>query len=94
VTRQRVPWRNDSALSDGQDAGLDLTGGYYDAGDYIKALYPFSGTVASIAWSAIDFGSGYERANQSNWLDKTLRTGLEWLIKVAPSFFGNISWEC
>lgn len=28
----RVTWRNDSALSDGQDVGLDLTGGYYDAG--------------------------------------------------------------
>jgi endoglucanase len=28
----RVKWRNDSALTDGFDAGLDLTGGYYDAG--------------------------------------------------------------
>lgn len=28
----RVSWRNDSALNDGQDVGLDLSGGYYDAG--------------------------------------------------------------
>jgi endoglucanase len=28
----RVSWRNDSALDDGQDVNLDLTGGYYDAG--------------------------------------------------------------
>lgn len=28
----RVKWRNDSALSDGQDVQLNLTGGYYDAG--------------------------------------------------------------
>jgi endoglucanase len=28
----RVYWRNDSALDDGKDVGLDLTGGYYDAG--------------------------------------------------------------
>lgn len=28
----RVAWRNDSALDDGKDVGLDLTGGYYDAG--------------------------------------------------------------
>lgn len=28
----RVKWRNDSALSDGDDVHLDLTGGYYDAG--------------------------------------------------------------
>ena len=28
----RVKWRNNSAISDGQDVHLDLTGGYYDAG--------------------------------------------------------------
>jgi hypothetical protein len=28
----RVSWRNDSALNDGSDVGLDLSGGYYDAG--------------------------------------------------------------
>jgi endoglucanase len=28
----RVEWRNDSAVNDGQDAGHDLSGGYYDAG--------------------------------------------------------------
>jgi len=29
---KRVSWRNDSALNDGSDVGLDLSGGYYDAG--------------------------------------------------------------
>lgn len=28
----RVSWRNDSCLDDGKDVGLDLSGGYYDAG--------------------------------------------------------------
>ena len=26
----RIDWRKDSALNDGNDVGLDLTGGYYD----------------------------------------------------------------
>ena len=30
--QSRVSWRNDSALDDGKDEGLDLSGGYYDAG--------------------------------------------------------------
>ena len=34
----RVPWRNDSALSDGSDWGLDLSGGWYDAGDVNSLL--------------------------------------------------------
>lgn len=29
----RVSWRNDSALEDGSDWGIDLSGGWYDAGD-------------------------------------------------------------
>ena len=29
----RVEWRNDSALEDGSDWGIDLSGGFYDAGD-------------------------------------------------------------
>jgi len=31
--QNRVEWRNDSALEDGSDWGIDLTGGFYDAGD-------------------------------------------------------------
>lgn len=43
----RVSWRNDSALSDGSDVGLDLTGGYYDAGEFsfAKASGPLELTV-------------------------------------------------
>lgn len=26
----RIPWRGDSMLKDGQDVGVDLTGGWYD----------------------------------------------------------------
>ena len=26
----RIPWRGDSALEDGSDVGVDLTGGWYD----------------------------------------------------------------
>lgn len=34
----RVDWRNDSALDDGIDARLDLSGGYYDAGGEIYSI--------------------------------------------------------
>ena len=29
-SNNRVPWRGDSALGDGRDIGLDLSGGWYD----------------------------------------------------------------
>jgi endoglucanase len=43
----RVAWRNDSALDDGKDASLDLTGGYYDAGDYVKFTLPLVSMLIS-----------------------------------------------
>ncbi|KAK9906086.1 hypothetical protein M0R45_000010 [Rubus argutus] len=41
-TAQRVTWRGDSALSDGHLAGVNLTGGYYDAGDNVKFVWPMA----------------------------------------------------
>ena len=35
----RVSWRNTSCMDDGKDAGLDLTGGYYDAGGSSNERY-------------------------------------------------------
>ena len=38
----RIPWRKNSALKDGSDVGLDLTGGYYDGKlCYIYKLYNY-----------------------------------------------------
>lgn len=35
---RRAPWRNVSTLHDGLDWRIDLTGGYFDAGDYLKCV--------------------------------------------------------
>ncbi|KAF8517862.1 9 glycosyl hydrolase [Gautieria morchelliformis] len=80
----RVPWRNDSVLTDGQDAGVDLSGGYFDAGDYVKCTFPLSSTLMSICWGAMDFGAGYDNANQTAYLDSTIRWGMDWLINAHP----------
>src|SRR5690348_13960207 len=36
----RVLWRGPSDLTDGSDHGIDLTGGYHDAGDEVKFGLP------------------------------------------------------
>ncbi|KAK7695540.1 hypothetical protein QCA50_000176 [Cerrena zonata] len=84
-SNKRVPWRNDSAVEDGRDTGLDLSGGYYDAGDYVKYTFPLSFTLMSVCWGAIGFGKGYDNANQTAYLDDMLRWGLNWLIKAHPN---------
>ncbi|PIL36910.1 hypothetical protein GSI_00600 [Ganoderma sinense ZZ0214-1] len=84
-SNNRVPWRNDSALDDGKDVGLDLTGGFYDAGDYVKYTFPMSFSIMSICLGALASGRGYDLANQTAFLDSTLRWGLDWLMKAHPS---------
>ena len=36
----------------------------------------------SICWGALDFGQGYDLANQTPYLDAMLRWSLDWLMKA------------
>ncbi|KAF5388139.1 hypothetical protein D9615_000265 [Tricholomella constricta] len=81
----RVSWRNSSTVNDGKDVGFDLSGGYFDAGDYIKATFPLSAALMSICWGATDYGKAYDLTKQTAYLDDMLRWGLDWLMKAHPS---------
>ncbi|XP_024164480.1 endoglucanase 17 [Rosa chinensis] len=54
---QRMTWRKDSALKDGSDVGMDLVGGYYDAGDNVKFNFPMAFTTTMLSWSVLEFGN-------------------------------------
>ncbi|KAI8987553.1 Six-hairpin glycosidase-like protein [Mycotypha africana] len=84
-SNNRVPWRSDSALDDGKDNNVDLTGGYYDAGDYIKFSLPLSYSLSIVAWGAEAWFDGYQKANQVDYLKDMLKWGTDWLIKAHPN---------
>eukprot|EP01018_Ginkgo_biloba_P001364 Gb_14076 [translate_table: standard] len=44
---QRVKWRSNSGLTDGKSSGIDLVGGYYNAGNNVKFGLP----MAMLSWS-------------------------------------------
>ncbi|KAE9450910.1 hypothetical protein C3L33_17190, partial [Rhododendron williamsianum] len=77
---QRIRWRRDSALRDGATAGVDLTGGYYDAGDNVKFGFPMAFTATLLSWSVIDFGRnmGPELGNAL----KAVRWATDYLLKA------------
>ena len=54
----RIPWRGDSGLKDGCDVGHDLTGGWYDAGDFVKFNFPMSYSTTVLAWGMLEFEQG------------------------------------
>ena len=80
----RCNWRGDSALDDGQDAGLDLTGGWYDAGDNVKFNLPMAYSAAVLAWSVYEFPEAYEESGQLEYALGDIRWVTDYLIRCHP----------
>ena len=78
---QRVKWRKNSATNDKGNNGEDLSGGYYDAGDFVKFNFPLAGSMTILAWSGIDYKAGYEDANQLKYLREAVKWGTDYLLK-------------
>ncbi|XP_016493625.1 endoglucanase 12-like [Nicotiana tabacum] len=79
---QLVQWRGDSALQDGKDAGIDLTGGYYDAGDNVKFGFPMAFTVTMLAWSVVEFGEELEAKKELTNTLNAIKWGTDYFIKA------------
>jgi len=77
----RIPWRGDSGLDHGADNGVDLTGGYYDAGDNVKFNFPQAFSMTTIAWYGLDFAKGVEMAGQTEHLKEAVKWGCDYLLK-------------
>jgi hypothetical protein len=75
----RVPWRGDACLNDGQDIGKDLSGGWFDAGDHWTANLTMAFASMTLAWSAVENPAGYTKSGQMDEL-------LEGLIHVNRYF--------
>lgn len=82
---QRNNWRGDSALKDGQDVGLDLTGGWYDAGDHVKFNLPMSYTATMLAWSYIEDKEVYKESGQDTYMLDEIKWANDYFIKCHPS---------
>ncbi|KAK6156120.1 hypothetical protein DH2020_010368 [Rehmannia glutinosa] len=83
-TDQRVQWRGDSALNDGKDAGVDLVGGYYDAGDNVKFGFPMAFTVTMLAWSVVEFRPQLKARNELSNALRAVKWGTDYLVKAHP----------
>ena len=81
----RIYWRHDSMLDAGADNGVDLTGGYYDAGDNVKFNFPQAFSLTMLAWSGITFADGYTKSGQMEYLLDAVKWGTDYLIKCHTS---------
>ncbi|CAM8904526.1 unnamed protein product [Rhodiola kirilowii] len=81
---QRVTWRGDSALTDGSEDGVDLSGGYYDAGDNVKFGFPFAFSLTMLSWGAVDFAGQLKSKGELDNALAAIRWGTDYLIKAHP----------
>ncbi|MEQ9621802.1 glycoside hydrolase family 9 protein [Coleofasciculus chthonoplastes] len=81
----RVEWRGDSALTDGADNGIDLTGGWYDAGDHLKFGFPMAASTTLLAWGVIEYEDAYKESGQYNAMLDNLRWVNDYFIKAHPA---------
>lgn len=69
----QVPWRGPAHTNDGQDAGRDLAGGWYDAGDHWKSNYTMGKSAWRLAWSALTWPQAYTQSQQQDELFNHLK---------------------
>ncbi len=69
----RLEWRGDTFLDDGEDVGHDLTGGWMDAGDHLKANNSMAPAASNLAWSVVTFPEVYQAKGQMPYVLNSLR---------------------
>nr|QGX74967.1 cellulase [Oryctes rhinoceros] len=88
-----VPWRGDSALNDQGQNGEDLSGGYYDASDYVKFSFTMAFTTTMLSWGVISFDEGYRAAGQYENVLDAVKWATDYFIKCHVSkneFYGQV----
>ncbi|ESW03635.1 hypothetical protein PHAVU_011G030300 [Phaseolus vulgaris] len=90
LQQQRVKWRGDSGLKDGFQQGVDLVGGYYDAGDHVKFGLPMAYSVTMLAWGAIEFNKEITNLNQMGHALWAIKWGTDYFVKAHTQ--PNVLW--
>ncbi|KAJ8436564.1 hypothetical protein Cgig2_031505 [Carnegiea gigantea] len=79
-----VTWRSHSGLNDGKASGVDLVGGYYDAGDNVKFGLPMAFTITMMSWSVIEYGRQMASNGELGHALDAIKWGTDYFIKAHP----------
>ncbi|SFU53964.1 endoglucanase Cel9M [Clostridium sp. DSM 8431] len=74
-------WRGPCHLNDGKNLGIDLTGGYHDAGDCVKFGLPQSYSASVMGWALYEFKDGFKKAGAYNKQLGQLKYFTDYIIK-------------
>ena len=81
----RTEWRGTSATKDGSDNGVDLSGGWYDAGDHVKFGFPMAASATMLAWGVVEYPEAYETSGQMQHIKNNLRFVADYFVSAHTS---------
>ncbi|XP_028403983.1 uncharacterized protein LOC114526577 isoform X2 [Dendronephthya gigantea] len=81
----RIPWRGDSALEDKGNAGENLAGGWYDAGDFVKFNFPMAFSTTLLTWGFIEYEKAYSYSGEHDRMLDSIKWPLDYFIKAHVS---------
>ncbi len=86
----RIPWRDDCHTTDGDYLGIDLTGGWHDAGDHAKFHLPMAQAITMLAWTYLKYENEIiNSGNQEHFLNNLRHIG-DYISKCHPPSGNNI----
>ncbi|PAN38897.1 hypothetical protein PAHAL_7G205500 [Panicum hallii] len=88
-----IPWRGNSGLKDGSDAGDvkgGLVGGYYDAGDNIKFHFPMAFSMTLLSWSVVEYSAKYKAVGEYDHVRELIKWGTDYLLRTFNSSASTI----
>lgn len=93
----RIDWRGDSAVNDGSGVGLDLSGGYYDAGDHVKFGLPMAYSMTMMSWGVNEYRDAYSQVGQLDEALDAIRWGTDYILSAhvtdggqTQAFYGQV----
>lgn len=93
----RIDWRDNSVLNDGKDVGLNLSGGYFDAGDNVKFGRPIAVAMTLLAWGASEYRQAYRRSGQLDEAMDAIKWGTDYILNAhvtrngrTKAFYGQV----
>ncbi|KNY26737.1 glycoside hydrolase family 9 protein [Pseudobacteroides cellulosolvens] len=79
-------WRKGPChITDGVDVGLDLTGGYHDAGDHVKFGLPQGYAASVLGWSIYEFRDVFDATGNTEKMLSQLKYFTDYFLRCHPN---------
>ncbi|KAM3708835.1 hypothetical protein ACJW31_02G126600 [Castanea mollissima] len=85
LVNNRIAWRGDSGLRDGNEENLNLSKGMYDAGDLIKFGFPMAFMATVLSWAILEYGDHINAEKQLEHAQDSLKWITDYLINAHPA---------